>query len=68
MDKKLMMSTPAVDTPHNPVPPLPMDDFDPETYEPWDSETDEEDDPACVDENGVCIADLDPEERKHVIH
>ena len=68
MDKKLMMSTPAVDTPHQPVPPVPMEDFDPDTYEPWDPETDEDDDPAQVDENGVCIADPDAEDRKHVIH
>jgi hypothetical protein len=65
MDKKQMMNTPAVDTPRQPVPPVPMEDYDPDTYEPWDSAEDEEDDPTQVDENGVCIAD---QEDKHVIH
>ena len=68
MYEQLMVSTPAVDTPHNPVPPLPMEDFDPETYEPWDPAEDEDDDPTQVDENCVCIGDQDAEGHKHVIH
>ncbi|MDA8152593.1 MAG: hypothetical protein M0003_07735 [Acidithiobacillus sp.] len=66
---------PGTEVPRGPVPPIPPDmGYDPDSYEPWDPETDEEDDPACVDENGVCIADPsrlqdpDAEDRKHVIH
>ena len=60
---------PGTEVPRGPVPPVPPDmGYDPDSYEPWDPETDEEDDPTCVDENGVCIADPDAEGHKHVIH
>ncbi|WP_163058115.1 hypothetical protein [Acidithiobacillus ferrooxidans] len=63
--------TPGVEVPRS-VPPIPpgmsIDEPDWDTYEPWDPETDEEDDPTQVDENGVCIAEPGPEDRKHVIH
>ena len=68
-----LTQTPGVEVPRS-VPPIPpgmsIDDPDWDTYEPWDPETDEEDDPTQVDEDGVCIVDVEPDEEghMHVIH
>ena len=63
--------TPGVEVPRS-VPPIPpgmsIEDPDWDTYEPWYPETDEEDDPTQVDENGVCIVEPDAEGRPHVVH
>ena len=71
MQSMNLSPAPGVEVPRS-VPPtpagMPIDDHEWDTYEPWDPETDEEDDPTQVDENGVCIADPDAEDRKHVIH
>ena len=71
MQSMNLSPTPGAEVPRS-VPPIPtgisIDDPEWDTYEPWDPETDEDDDPAQVDENGVCIADPDAEDRKHVIH
>ena len=66
-----LTQTPGVEVPRS-VPPIPpgmsIEDPDWDTYEPWDPETDEEDDPTQVDENGVCIVEPDAEGRPHVVH
>lgn len=66
-----LTQTPGVEVPRS-VPPIPpgmsIDDPDWDTYEPWDPETDEEDDPTQVDEDGVCIVEPDEEGHMHVIH